>query len=105
MSVNTPRNRIFSCFFFSLFIRQRVSRRRHFFLCVFLVTQRNFFGPFASTILKEEKTNKTQKILIRPLLLLVTYLILLVGVMRDCSQAEMPRVWRPALAVSKGEED
>jgi hypothetical protein len=73
-------------------------------LCVF-GDSAQLFGPFASTILKEEKTNKTQKILIRPLLLLLTYLILLVGVMRDCSKAEMPRVWRPALAVSKGEED
>ena len=99
-----PRNTFFLVFF-SLFSFVNASLAVTFFSCVFLVTQRNFFGPFASTILKEEKTNKTQKILIRPLLLLVTYLILLVGVMRDCSQAEMPRVWRPALAVSKGEED
>jgi hypothetical protein len=30
---------------------------------------------------------------------------ILVGIVRDCSQTEMPRVWHRALAVSQGEED
>ena len=50
-----------------------------------------------------QKTNQKQQLLLP--LLLPYYIYILVGIVRDCSQTEMPRVWHRALAVSQGEED
>jgi hypothetical protein len=74
--------------------------RRLFFLLVFFLSR---LCVLALQVNFWQKTNQKQQLLLP--LLLPYYIYILVGIVRDCSQTEMPRVWHRALAVSQGEED